>query len=254
MAVRFFAALITLALGCRASPMDAVQLSTTSLTEHMVAHWRCDDGSGSVLADSSGKGHNGTLTSSHESKANWTDGFFGGALHLEQGDWVSVPDFPQATASWSVALWIRANQGDFADQYLTVLSTEHVFVGGWELNMRLGPTETEYAFGYPAPTDADTWHYEHNDCPCVDLGRWTHVVIVVDGQAQTIQFFKNGVLQGSRAVNSVIQPGNATLYFGRWSDEDRLFVGDLDDVVIYDRALLVDEARLLYERPAPDPH
>jgi hypothetical protein len=239
-----------LALGCRASPMDAVQLSPTSLSTGIVAHWKCDEGSGTLLTDVSGHGHDGTLTSVHEN--NWTSGHFGGALHLEQGDSVSVPDFPPATSSWTLALWIRANQGDFGDRYLTVISTEQVFVGGWELNMRLGPTETEYAFGYPAPSDASEWNYEHNDCACVDPGQWTHVTIVVDGQAQQIQFYKNGILRESRAVKSFIQPGSATLYFGRWSGNDRLFVGDLDDVVVYDRALVPEEARSLYERAAPD--
>lgn len=246
--------MLVCALGCTANSMDPVKLSSTSLNTGMVAHWRCDDGRSNWLRDSSSHGHDGSLTSPHAGnwETTWIAGHFGGALHLEQGDSVSVPEFPQPTSSWSIALWIRANQGDFGDEYLTVMSSEQVFIGGWELNMRLGPTETEYAFGYPAPTDGGDWSYEHSDCSCVDLGQWTHVAIAVDGPAQKILLFKNGVLMESRDIKSTIEPGSTTLYFGRWSGDGRLFVGDLDDVVIYDRALVVDEVRALHDHAVPD--
>ena len=43
------------AAGCGASPLDAVTVNPHSLTMGLVAHWTFDEGSGSVVADSSGK-------------------------------------------------------------------------------------------------------------------------------------------------------------------------------------------------------
>jgi hypothetical protein len=40
---------------------------------------------------------------------------------------------------------------------------------------------------------------------------------------------------------------------GKWMGEGRLFSGSLDDVAIYDRALLAAEVEALHERPPPRP-
>jgi hypothetical protein len=40
---------------------------------------------------------------------------------------------------------------------------------------------------------------------------------------------------------------------GNWAAEDRPFSGSIDDVAIYDRALLSAEIAELHTRPAPKP-
>ena len=54
----------------------------------LVGHWKLDDGSGTVAADSSGNGHNGTL----QGNPQWIEGLFGMALEFDGSpDRVDVP-------------------------------------------------------------------------------------------------------------------------------------------------------------------
>jgi hypothetical protein len=52
---------------------------------------------------------------------------------------VAVPNFPAAVSSWSVAIWVRLSTGQLAsdtmDMWATILSTESLGSGGWELNI-----------------------------------------------------------------------------------------------------------------------
>jgi hypothetical protein len=76
-------------------------------------------------------------------------------------------------------------------------------------------------------------------------------VAVVDSDAMKIQFYENGVLSIENPITSLIRPGNSTLFLGTWSGGWRYFVGDMDDIVIYGRALTQTEVGTLYTQPAP---
>jgi hypothetical protein len=235
-----------LAVGCVAGPIDIVGLAPTGLRMGIVALWPLDDGAGTMAADRSINARNGTLTG-----GTWISGRFGGALHFEAGNEIMVPSFPQATPDWSVALWVRPPAGDFGGAFVTLISTENVFIGGWEMNAMLMPTDPRYQFGYYlGPGESD---YLSFDCRCVIPQQWTHIAGVVDGAARTLSFYRDGVLQGVVPVAQPIKPGNTTLYMGRWQMPGRLFTGDLDDVVIYSRVLAAPEVLALARAAAPDP-
>ena len=241
----------TLALGtgaCTAGRMDVVDLSANSLQLGMVAHWSCDQAGGSTLADSSGNGHDGAIDG-----ATWIDGRFGSALHFDAGNSVTVPSFPQATRSFSVALWFRAPVGDFDDSYLAVIGNENPSTGGWEMSVRLNASDLAYRFGYPLGGDAGTT-YEHCQTDHVDLNRWVHLAAVVDADSMRLTLFKDSVLVGDSDLGGPIEPGNSDLLLGRWSTDGRVLVGDVDDIVVFNRALVAAEVALLYARPAPTPN
>jgi len=70
----------------------------------LVGHWKLDEGSGTVAADATGNGHDGTLNGDPQ----WVDGYFGGALDLDgQGDEVEVPYSPDLNPedSFSISAW-----------------------------------------------------------------------------------------------------------------------------------------------------
>jgi hypothetical protein len=110
-----------------------------------------------------------------------------------------------------------------------------------------------YHFAYPDPGDAGSIAYQWDEANGFDVDLWTHLVAVVDSSAMPMQilFYKNGVLSAQKTITSLILPGSNALYMGRWSGDGRYFVGDLDDIVIYRRALVQAEVSALYERPAP---
>ena len=72
------------------------------VSAELVAHWKLDDGSGTVAIDSSGNGHDGTLMGDPQ----WVAGKSGGALEFNgSSDYVEVP--------FSESLRVL-NQGDFS--------------------------------------------------------------------------------------------------------------------------------------------
>jgi hypothetical protein len=245
--------LVALLGGCSAAPIDVATLAPTSLTSNLVAHWRFDDGSGTRLRDDSGNGRDGTV-----SGGAWTAGRFGGGMHFQSGDIVTVPGFPFATASWSVSLWTRIGSDELAandnSDFTALVSTEIVFKGGWEVNAALRPNDMRYHFGYyVGPAEKD---YASIDCRCVVPDRWVHLAAVVDDAASAFRLYVDGALRAEAPMQHTILPGTETLYIARWepATPPRQLTGALDDVAIYNRALVAQEVAYLATVPAPDPH
>jgi hypothetical protein len=237
-----------LASGCRAGPIEILE---DRLLQGLVAHWTFDEASGSLAADSSGHGYDGAVTG-----ATWVSGHFNGALHFEQeSDLVAVPSFPQATTDWTVALWARPSTGTFVNQdYGTLVSNEALLAGGWEMNAALPGTNDFYQFGYYV--GAGQYNYLLYDCSGVVREQWTHLAAVVRGAKGTISIYRDSLYQGQATLSSaagsgLIRTGLQSLYIGQWHGMDRGFKGDIDDILIYDRALSNDEISAL-ARPAGD--
>jgi hypothetical protein len=245
-----FAALGMLALtACSPVPLQAIELVPTTLTDGMVLHWTFDEGTGTVVPDHSGHGHTGQITG-----GTWIrDGRFGGALHLAAGDFVtSVASFPDASASWSVSAWVRLTDSTATTEtYKTVISTEDPDEGGWEMNINRSEAEPGAHFGFwKGPALGD---YYGVDCFCMAFQQWAHLVGVTDDGALTVAVYVNGALGDSEAITQTIRHGTPTLYVGKWGGTGRLLVGDVDDIVIYSRALTSDEIVELGQESPPDP-
>jgi hypothetical protein len=230
--------------GCGSGPLDAVALD-------LVAHWTFDEGMGGKVRDSSPNQRDGIINGGTWS---WVpQGRFGAGLHLEQGDYVSVDNFPDATRGWTVSVWVQvASQNVGTIGEVTVISTEDVFKGGWEMNLTSSSDTEQYHFGFwagPGPAD-----YAHCECAnCIQPDKWQHVVAVVDGASKTVAIYLDGVWQAQASVRQPIAAGVPTLYMGRWATTDpaRLFAGSLDDISIWNRPLRPDEIASLTRAPAP---
>ena len=250
---RMFVATVMFTVSCTAGPIDIVD--DMPLLNGLEAHWALDEIGGTLVPDSSGKNKFGTL-----SGGSWlAAGQFGGALHFEPGTEVSVQSFTQATSAWTVALWVRTPAiAAASEEYRTLLSTEHVFIGGWEMNLHVVNNVPRYQFGYylgPGKSD-----YFTAECECVKPDEWKHLAAVVDGNLKTLSLYVDGVYRldaastsPPNAVRAPIKNGNFTLYMGRWeTPASRQFMGDLDDIAIFSRALSGDEIAHLFQKPAPN--
>jgi hypothetical protein len=69
----------------------------------LVVHWRFDEGSGSVVHDTSGNGHDGTINGTPQ----WVPGVAGGALHFDGSTYVVVADDIGEFETFSIALWFK---------------------------------------------------------------------------------------------------------------------------------------------------
>lgn len=234
--------------GCDGT-LDAIRLEDLPLTAGLVAHWAFDDGTGSSVRDNGGT-HGGTVQGS---TWGWLQqGRFAGALRLEQGDHVIVDGFPDATVGWTVAAWVYLPASSIELGEMTVISTEDVFRGGWEINLNATSDDRRYHFGfYSGP---GSWEYAHVECEdCLKSDRWQHIAAVVDGTAMTAAFYLDGALHARTTIATTIRPGSPTLYMGRWATTDppRLFAGSLDDVAVWNRRLASAEIELLQDAPVP---
>jgi len=241
------------ALGCSAGPLDVATLQPESLQNGLVAHWMFDEGTGAVADDSSGNGRTGSILGTGWT---WVGGRFGGALHFSGVDQVTVPGLPQATQSYTVAGWVLFAAGEFNGMTATLLSTEAPG-GGWALFATAAavPGKGNYNFRY---WDSPILGYSMATCECLTMGAWTHLAGVVDGVADTITLYVNGVAQATVATSGPIQLGATSLAMGRSNAAAPVpgpawTTGALDDVAIYDRALVAQEIADLVQAPAPNP-
>jgi hypothetical protein len=223
-------------LSCRAAPLDAIDPPLRDLADSLVAHWTFDNGSGDVALDDSGNRHDGQLTG-----GTWIpDGRFGGGLRLAADDSVAVPNFPAATANWSISTWIRMSPDQLeANRAIgTILTTENFRSNGWELNVDRMSSQPEFVFSYwSPPLDG----YLHTECPCVATNAWQHLAAVADAATNHVTLYVNGEVRDQQDKISDIVPGDTTLYFGRWNAEARFLSGDLDDIAVWGRALAPTE-------------
>jgi Concanavalin A-like lectin/glucanases superfamily len=243
------AAVVAAAAGCGAAPLDAVTVNPQSLTTGLVAHWTFDDGSGSAVADSSGNGLDGALTG-----GTWTTaGRFGGALTLASGDYVTVPNFPQATPGWTVSVWTETSraqlQADTSDT-ATILSTEEVFAGGWQLHLDNRPGYKRYDAAYWAGSTVND--YEVLFCNCISENRWIHLTAVFDDQASTFTLYQDDVVVDHTSLPTPILTGDSTLLMGTWNMGERFLAATVDDFAIWSRALDAGEIATISQQPPGD--
>jgi hypothetical protein len=243
--------LLSSACGCSNLPIDAVELDQSTLNQGLTAHWRFDETVGNTAYDTSGNRRDGTLTG-----GTWlSDGRFDGALRLANGEFVTVNPFPDATSKFSVSAWVRISQytQDTSDlgQWGTIVSTELGSTGGWEVNVNHNDPSPALNFGlWKGPNQGD---YDSANCACLQLGRWTQAVAVVESDLFKLSFFVDGQLSSVSNVERGILPGSPTLTIGQWPDGARFLMGDVDDIAVWNRALVPGEIAELNLQPPPDP-
>jgi len=253
------------ATACTPGPVGVASLPPDALANSLLAHWTFDEGGAMFsVPDSSGNEHNGLISGN-----NWrpvAEGKFGGALHLGgsdafgNGTSVSVGGFPQAMSAFTVSAWFRLDSVDVGpalSETMALMSNELLGGGGWAMNLELplpvGNGDANYQFTYStAPPSIDV----RAQCLCLDQDVWTNIAAVVDavpGRPGTLTMYVKGVAAMQVDVTVPIGRGLQTLYIGRWPGAGRFLTGDLDDIAIWQRALVPAEIRLLQTTSPPTP-
>jgi PKD repeat protein len=210
------------------SPAVSVTVQNQSTVPGLVAAFGFEEGAGTVVADSSGRGNGGTV-----SGATWTaSGRNGRALSFDGvDDWVTVADAPSLDLSAAMTLegWVKPD----------LLSRP------WQsLFVKEGPNTLAYALyltgGGTAQLNAWWTDSQGLYAPPVQQGVWTHVAVTAG--ANTMRLYVNGTQVRSKAISGSLPATSGALRIGGnavWSNE--FFDGALDDVRIYNRALSAAE-------------
>lgn len=180
--------------------------------------------------------------------AQWVSGRWAGKRGLQfenpgEGVWISVPG---EYAELTLAGWVRIDRLEAPLNAL--LNTNGWFTGGlhWQIN-RSGRLTSSGVF----------WGRQEHRGPAVSvpLGRWAHVAMVLDAQAQEIRHYVDGELAGGRWIE---QPGYRASFekacIGRleeWLPGDtRELRGRMDELAMWNRALRQEEVKRLVEEGA----
>jgi hypothetical protein len=202
---------------------------------NLVGWWKLDEGSGTLVLDNSGHGNNGTLRGNPQ----WVVGHDDDALEFDGvGDYVEVPHDASLTVDTEVSVmaWIyteRYNSSGGDWQAILAKSNDprsysfYTYVNG-TLHFSVGPGGA---------------YVGSNSTGQVPLNEWAHVcAMVVDGHHQ---YYINGEDAGTGGTGT-IPPGaadTATVMIGMTHEGGNEFLGMIDDVRIYNKALSQDEVK-----------
>jgi glucose/arabinose dehydrogenase/PKD repeat protein len=195
----------------------------------IVAAYSFEESSGTTTADTTGKGHTGTVAGT-----DWADdGKHGRGLWFPgSNNWVTIADANDLdlTNGMTVEAWVNPFS---LNGWNTVLMKE----AGGSLAYGLYANDGS---PWPAVTvqigGADRSAVGTSPLP---LSTWSHVAATYDGT--TLRLYRNGVQIGSRAQTGNMLTSTGVLRIGGNAVWGEYFHGVMDDVRIYNRALTAAE-------------
>ncbi|MBI2449113.1 fibronectin type III domain-containing protein [Candidatus Pacearchaeota archaeon] len=206
----------------------------------LAAHWKFDEGTGSSAADSSGNGNNGAITS-----PSWTIGRIGNALSFSGASYITVPNSASLDIvgrNISIAAWLSPldTPGDavlIEKQWTAGSMTSPYYQYGIELDNN-GDGSYDFIFGDSSGV------LRIGAFSTAQYGTWQHLVITYDGA--NIRAYINGVQAGSIAQTNSLQARGNSLIIGADALLAQRYQGLLDEVMLFNKALTVQEVSDLY--------
>ncbi len=206
----------------------------------LVGHWEFDEGSGSTAFDSSGNGHDGTISGAEWVAGGWDGTGYSLDFDGQGSDRVSVGSFNVTGEAISIACWFKARNldtpgndprmvskaiaGSNEDHWFMVSSSRQSGIKVLRFRLKTDGTTGEIK----ADTTTGT----------IETDVWIHVAVTWDGE--TMRIYKNGVEVGSLAKGGTLSTDStAKVAIGNQpaGTGDRPFDGLIDDVRIYSRAM-----------------
>ncbi len=201
---------------------------------NLVGHWKLDDEGTGILSDSSGNNHSGTFIGG----ASLVPGLFGEAVEIATtGDRVEITGYPGVTGTKSrtVCAWIKTETtGEIVSWGENVAGQKWIFRVQTS-NGNAGAIRVEVNGGYSvASTDVRDGQWHHVAAVLVDDGApdANEITLYVDGSEEVISATNDEPID--TASTGVVRIGEAPWHY-------RPFVGLIDEVRIYDRALTQPE-------------
>jgi hypothetical protein len=214
-----------------------------SADPNCVGYWKLDEGTGTSAADSSTSGNDGTLTNS----PTWASGIAGGAVYFDNGstEHIAIADSAileiDANAPYTASSWVKCNN---ANATQTIINKWDASLVGMLWDLKDG--KSRFIINNEIIVSGAT-----------DLrdNEWHHLVSTFDGSNSSdgvyiyVDNIEEGVRPGTPTVTTQ-DPANADpLYIGSRRGTSYGFYGWIDDVIIYNRALDVNDILSLYTYP-----
>lgn len=212
------------------------------LTNGLVGMWSFNgsDISGTTAYDRSGQGNNGTI-----SGATPTIGKVGQGLSFDGvNNKVSTSAFIPNAGAFTASFWIKKMVNGSGARILFSQDTDGVALdGGKDISFHYNPSVNAFCYKNENNT-ADTlggWAYALDD-------NWHHVLLVepYTGDVDGASLYIDGNLISFLYAGQNLYTSNNSMYIAARQDTSFTWSGLIDEVRIYDRALLINEIKQLY--------
>lgn len=217
-----------------------------SLTDGLVLLLHMDEpdwtGPGAVT-DASGNGNHGTVDGT---AAPTPGGKIGGAGLFDGNGWIVVPDAPSLhpTTELTMAVWVYPTgltDGVGGFPYPGILSKREGY--GVNVAYTLFLWEQNKAF---VDIQADRF----DSAAAFSNDQWYHIAVVYDGAEDAplrTRIYVNGALDSVHASAPSFDPNSEDIQVGGLPGGGEPFIGKLDEVAIWTRALTAAEIQSVYE-------
>ena len=232
--MKSFACLSSKVFCCIGSLFLALSLCDSAQANELIGHWKLDESSGSIAADSTTNGNSGAhtgagITQSTDSKASLSCSNQASLSLSGQGGYINIPDDvsinPQQ--SFTIALWLNPNSLTTGYRHILFRKAVLTGLGIWAQD---GKILSEVDF-----VDADSVLWL-TDTDVLTVNTWLHVAITYD--SNTLRRYINGVQDKEASVpqKSLVYSSGQPLKLGA-GDYNASFDGYIDDVRLYDYGL-----------------
>ena len=222
----------------------AASIVEASLTDGLVMYLPFDEGQGEVTVDLSGNGHDGTLEG-----PEWAEGKFGKSLSFDGAEtFVEVPFSDDFIIAEGITLgaWVTANV-PFGTAWKGVINAQFSTYGPFLMHTG-GDSKAEIGLYLGG---AWTWLRTNQS---LEKGVFHHIVGVYDQDDGLHMYFDGELDDGEGSAGAVLgpidePPGENIAIGHNYGYDGRFWDGEIDEVVVYNRALSADEVAELFLAP-----
>jgi len=230
--------------------------SQSQLEADLVGYWKFDEGTGTIVNDSSGYNNTGMLIGN----PSWVDGKYGKALSFDGiDDYIVIPDSPSLRVqTFSLEAWIYMDKRPYQHGtfHSGIINKLHYLGGaskGYKLQFDRSTETDDHLVLSIGDGNVQIKLIEYNSINDLTLNRWHHVVGTYDGS--TANLYIDGELKSSSSPGMyVIAHDDTPLVIGSEYHASSIvkFKGLIDDVRIYNRVLSIEEVKAHYLLTSPE--
>ncbi len=212
----------------------------------LIGHYKLDETSGTVAADSSGLSNDGTYTGS---PMLGVEGAYPGDVETAAdfdgtNDHVNLGNLDVSGSGLTIAAWINAdNYSGSASRILAKANGAGLSNNYWSLTT-YSSGGNNY-LGILLKTDSGGTRFLPSGNSPLKAGKWHHVAAVYNGS--TLKLYKNGVEIYSTSVSGNVTSGpTVPVWIGGSPSNEKYFDGRIDDARVYNRSLSAEKIAELY--------
>ncbi len=207
-----------------------------SWQDQLLGHWTFDEGAGTVARDKSiNQANNGTITG-----AKFVSGKINAALTFASTDMVTITDNNALEAGLDHAymFWFKPNFASMGTGAY-IFSKGQSSSDGWSFRRNTSASTVKFRMG---SATANT--------PTLTDGVWTHIAGVLEGNDGILRLYVNGVLVDVSSSAATVVANATDVHIGEndAGTANNRFVGDIDDVRIYNIGVQIGDIQSIYNR------